>query len=135
MDSLFGIGLPELVTILILAGLVMGPQRIRQVARTLGQWTAVFQRYTRQFMRQLNKELDDMDSEDFRAMRDELQQLRRQVNSMQDDFKAEAHQFAQQPRELSREMQNIVDPRLAKGTSTDEPALPKLADAPDDPEV
>lgn len=132
MDSLFGIGLPELVTILILAGLVMGPQRIRQVARSLGQWTALFQRYTRQFMRQLNKELDDMDSEDLRAMRDELQQLRHQVNSMRDDFKGEAHQFAQQPRELTREIQNIVDPRL---TSTDEPALPKLADTPDDPEV
>ncbi|MCL4870910.1 MAG: twin-arginine translocase TatA/TatE family subunit [Anaerolineae bacterium] len=135
MNSLFGIGLPELVTILILAGLVMGPQRIRQVARTLGQWTAVFQRYTRQFMGQLNKELDSMDSEDLRAMRDEIQQLRRQVGSLQDDFKVDTRKLAQQPRQLTQEIGQILDPRLAGSSSTPPSPLPTLADIPDDPEV
>lgn len=143
MDSFFGIGLPELIAILILAGLVLGPQRIREVARTLGKWTAIVQQYARQFTRQLNAELDAMDVEDLRAMRDELHQLRRQVTSLQDDLKAEARHLAQGTRQIAQDLENSLDPRLAANgnaaanPSSDPPlpALPKPLEVTDDPEV
>ncbi|MCP5098981.1 MAG: twin-arginine translocase subunit TatB, partial [Chloroflexi bacterium] len=61
MDSFFGIGFPELVTILILAGIVMGPARIGRVARWLGRTTAQLQTISRGFMRQLSAELESVD--------------------------------------------------------------------------
>ncbi|MBP7999990.1 MAG: hypothetical protein KA314_09815 [Chloroflexi bacterium] len=139
MDSLFGIGLPEILTILILAGLVMGPHRIRLVARTLGKWTVTLQRYARQFTRQLNAELDAMDVGDLREMRDEILQLRRQVTSLQDDLKTEARHFAQGTRQISQEVENTLDPRRvasnAAATPTDVPSLPNAVNVGDDPEV
>ena len=58
MDSFFGIGAPELVLILIIASMVMGPKRIGQTARWLGRTTAQLQNISRSFIRQLNAELD-----------------------------------------------------------------------------
>jgi Sec-independent protein translocase protein TatA len=139
MDSFFGIGLPELIAILILAGLVLGPQRIREVARVVGKWTTVVQRYARQFTRQLNAELDAADMEDFRAMRDELQQLRRQVTTLQDDLKTEARHFAQGTRQIARDVENSLDPRLANGDAAAAPpappSLPNPLEVSDDPEA
>ena len=139
MDSFFGIGLPELIAILILAGLVLGPQRIREAARTLGKWTAVVQRYARQFTRQLNAELDAADMEDLRAMRDELQQLRRQVTSLQDDLKTEARHFAQGTRQIARDVEQSLDPRVTNGDAAavppSPPSLPKPLEVSDDPDV
>lgn len=133
MDSFFGIGLPELIAILILAGLVMGPQRIRQVARTLGQWTAVLQRYARQFTRQLNSELDAMDMGDLRDMRDEILQLRRQVTSLQDDLRTEGRKFAQGTRDVVQETRNVIDPRQALNAEAEVKPLPKPLDIDEDP--
>ena len=80
MDSIFGVGLPELILVAVLAGMVMGPERIVRVARTLGLMTARLQGVSRAFLRQLSAELDSTDSDgQLRDTLDELQQLRRQV--------------------------------------------------------
>jgi Sec-independent protein translocase protein TatA len=89
MDSIFGIGLPELLVILLLAGMVMGPHRIRQVARTLGRVTAQLQSVSREFARQLNAELDSIDGgdikgamQDMRTLQDEVAALRRELSNV-----------------------------------------------------
>jgi sec-independent protein translocase protein TatB len=94
MDSFFGIGFAELVVILVLAGLVMGPHRIRQVARTLGRWTGELQKISREFARQLNNELDSLDDggemkatvQEMREMRKELLSLRQELNQVPKAF-------------------------------------------------
>ena len=82
MDSFFGIGFPELVFILVLAGLVMGPQRIRQVARTLGRLIGQMQSVSRQFTRQLNAELDALDSPEFKGAMEDMKALREEVDEL-----------------------------------------------------
>ncbi|MFN2223211.1 MAG: twin-arginine translocase TatA/TatE family subunit, partial [Candidatus Promineifilaceae bacterium] len=79
MDSIFGIGVPELVIILLLAGLVMGPQRIRQIAYTLGRITAQLQKVSREFTRQLNAELDSLEDGSIRDTMDDVKQLQKEV--------------------------------------------------------
>ena len=99
MDSFFGIGAPELILILFLAGIVMGPQRIRQVAYWLGKTTAQLQAIARGFSRQLNAELDAVDgSGELRDTMKEMQDLRRQMA----DLRREVTSIASVPFEESR---------------------------------
>jgi Tat protein translocase TatB subunit len=43
---MFGIGVPELLVILVVALIVLGPKRLPEVARTLGKGLAEFRRAT-----------------------------------------------------------------------------------------
>ena len=43
---MFGIGLPELLVILVVALIVLGPKRIPEVARSIGRGLAEFRRAT-----------------------------------------------------------------------------------------
>lgn len=89
MDSLFGIGAPELLVILLLASIVMGPQRIRQVAFWLGKVTAQMQVIARGFSRQLNAELEAADSNgELRQTMTEVQDLRRQLADLKREIGA-----------------------------------------------
>ncbi len=100
--ELFGIGFPELVTILIIAGLVMGPQRIAQFARQLGKWTAQLQNISRGFMRQLNSELDAGEMADLKDAMSEIQDLRQQLTDLRGEMTAVAA-------ETSKEMQQVAE--------------------------
>ncbi len=89
MDSIFGIGLPELIFILLIAGIVMGPQRIRQTARWLGVMVVKLQRISRDFTRQLNAELDAADAGgDLRSTVDEVRQLKQQLAELKQEIRA-----------------------------------------------
>lgn len=86
MDSFFGIGLPEFVLILVIAGMVMGPERIVRMARSLGVVTARLQNISRSFLRQLSAELDSVDDTGaLRSTAEELKQLKQQVADLRDE--------------------------------------------------
>ena len=154
MDSFFGIGAPELVVILFLAGIVMGPKRIQQVAFWLGKVTAQLQAISRGFTRQLNAELSAVD--DGGEMKDawgEVQDLRKQLA----DLKREITSVATQPmvdgqkaiHEAKRAVDNTIRPphlnheNFISKTATEpkdssqngeSTALPNIVEVSDDPE-
>ena len=144
MDSFFGIGLPELILILLLAGMVMGPQRIREVARKLGRITAQLQRISREFARQLNAELDTLDGQEvtdslseLRQLQDELQALRRELGQAPQSIVDETkNAIAEGQKALSSDTEPEDKSQEANDASdTDQKtALPNLLDIPDDPD-
>ncbi len=158
MDSFFGIGLPELILILIVAGIVMGPERIGQTARWLGRTTAQLQKISRGFVRQLNQELDN--SGDGKALREtmqELQQLRRELTDLRGEVTQTTRGATQVARQAFKDVENSIQPPTLtppkpiaapaatrdkngaeqneqRGNDTAVPPLPGLIDIPDDPE-
>lgn len=129
MDSFFGIGFPELVLILLLAGLVLGPQRIREVSRMLGKWIAQLQKMTREFSRQLNSELDQMDRAEIKGALDDMRALQKQVNDLKQQVRQASTNFISENKEggaPAGDNHAILSPNNGR--------LPKVVKVDDDPE-
>lgn len=157
MDSFFGIGAPELILILLLAGIVMGPERIGKIARWLGRTTAQLQAISRQFMRQLNAELAAADQgEELKGAMDDIKALQRQVKQLRDELKTTAvkpieegkaavNESRQAIDNTAKTLQNplstadkrqkpVVENRIAPPMPDPKQPLPNLVNVPDDPE-
>lgn len=110
MDNIFGIGLPEFILILVIAGMVMGPERIARTARSLGLLTARLQTISRSFFRQLNAELDSVDEDgQLKNTVEELNQLRRQVADLRNEVFSLATGTAAEGKQAVREIRNEVE--------------------------
>lgn len=55
---MFGIGGTELLVILVIALVVLGPKSVPQIARTLGKAMGEFRRVSTEFQRTLNTEIE-----------------------------------------------------------------------------
>lgn len=53
---MFGIGMPEMVIIMVIALIVMGPQKLPELARSLGKGLAEFKRASNDFRRSMDEE-------------------------------------------------------------------------------
>lgn len=106
MDSLFGIGFPELVFILIISTLVLGPERMRDVARTLGRYIVKMRAVASQLADQFNAELDALDAPEIREavaevkkLREDSHNLRQEITNMQRELADERETLRQTVRE------------------------------------
>ena len=147
MDSFFGIGAPELIVILLLAGIVLGPQRVRQIALWMGKTTAYFQSISREFARQLSAELDAVDQGgEMKEALQEVQDLRREVTELRQELTDDTVKAVQSGKDAIAESEDMVrnsiaPPSLLADTAdTDEDAddssdeLPNPLQVEDDPE-
>ena len=128
MDSFFGIGAPELVVILFLAGIVLGPKRIRQVAFWLGKVTAQLQAVSRGFTRQLNAELSAIDDDgQMNEAWGEVQDLRNQLAELKREITAVAVEPMAEGRKAVHDAQKAMDHsiRPPQPSSTKPPAATK----------
>lgn len=141
MDSLFGIGPLELFVVLIIAGIVMGPERIAQTARWLGKLTAQLQGISRGFALQLRNELDTIDSQgDIREAWQAVNDLQREVSDLRKQVLGVGQDTQKVIAESKAAVQNSIRPPQFDAPTADPPppnghsSLPQPLQIPDDNE-
>ncbi len=80
--SLFGVGAGEAALVLVLAMIVVGPQRFPEIARQGGRWYRLARQYTNEVMKDVRAAVDDIEQE-IKTETDDLQSL----GSVTDDLR------------------------------------------------
>src|SRR5689334_1398330 len=99
---MFDIGFSELVIISLIALVVIGPQRLPRVARTLGHLAGRLQRYVADVKADINREVE---MEDLKKMRDSVQEaatsfessVQSEMNKTESELNAAASSAAGEP--------------------------------------
>ena len=99
--EIFGIGPAELILILIVAFIVLGPERLPAVARALGKWAYQLRKMSSEFTRQLGPEMDGT-LRDIQSARDDIRGLSNQITT---PLRTEMHNAAQEIKAIQTDVQ------------------------------
>ena len=99
--SLFGVGAGEAALVLVLALIVVGPQRFPEIARQGGRWYRLARQYSNEVMKDVRSAVDELETEiksetdDLQSMTsigEDLRAIRDDVDSVGSESAADAKQ-------------------------------------------
>jgi sec-independent protein translocase protein TatB len=72
---MFGMGMPEIILILVVALIVLGPKKLPEIAKSLGRGIAEFKKATQEFKENLDVDNDLKEARDtIREVKDDLEE-------------------------------------------------------------
>ncbi len=107
--NFLGIGLPEIVLILIIAIIVVGPQRIPEVAVQVARAIRYLRGYATDVTAQMRAELDELTKE-YEEVRKELEEFRRVVNKDVSSVSSDVATLTTEVDRSLKESQPIIEP-------------------------
>ena len=141
---MFGMGMQEILLILVIGVLIIGPEQLPQVARTIGKLVAHFKRTTNELRHAMSDELEKHEElEEFRKFSNE-------VNSGMNDIGATARGYIEKEvereeavlKELEQEVRadpdadtDMNDSTQAGNASAGKEEFPTMLDEPAEPEA
>ncbi len=102
---MFDIGFSELLVIGIIALVVIGPERLPRVARTIGHLAGRLQRYVADVKSDINREIE---LDELRKMRDSMQQA---ASELQTSVQTEIHKTQT---DLNKTVEDVVKDKPAE---------------------
>lgn len=117
---MFDVGFSEIIVIAVVALIVIGPERLPKVARTLGHLFGRMQRYVNDVKADISREM-------------QLDELRKLQSSMQDAARSIEQSVSREISATESELQKIAD---VSSPQTAQPSAEPLPDAsPNPPEI
>jgi sec-independent protein translocase protein TatB len=116
---MFDIGFSEMLVIGIVALVVIGPERLPKVARTLGHLFGRLQRYVTQVKTDINREMEAA----------ELGNVKREFETAARAFQSDVESKAAEVEREVREAQGAIERELAQKAAETEAAAGTVADA------
>ena len=105
---MFDVAFSELLVIAVVALLVIGPERLPKVARTLGALTGRMQRYVAQVKEEVNREVR------FQELQQLQQEIQETASKTQSSIQQQVDQFSQDLPDLSNESQDLTQSKPEK---------------------
>ena len=78
---MFDVGFSEVVIIAIIALVILGPERLPKVARTLGFWVGKARRMVADVKSDIDREMRESELADLRKLGDEISEVKNEVQS------------------------------------------------------
>src|SRR3990172_3199098 len=104
---MFGIGMNELLLIIVIALIVVGPKRMPEVARTMGRALAKFKRATNEWRDTVHQEMGGQEGyKEFQEFRSSIQQ---EVQNLQQAARRYVVEHAEPERELVQGIRRDID--------------------------
>lgn len=112
---MFDVGFSEIVVIMLVALVVLGPERLPVVARTMGRWWGTLQRYVNRIKADVaaNMELE------------ELRQLERKIKAEADALERSAQQASSDISERMRQLERELEKPAQESAEAAPPAAPQ----------
>ncbi len=117
---MFGVDFSELIVILAVTLIVVGPERLPKVARTFGHLWGRLQRYVHTVKTDISRE---MAAEEFRQMQQKIQQ---EATSLEREANLSARNLGEQMQPLDGAARDAAASRLAQPDPTAEQKNPEI---------
>lgn len=104
--NVFGIGLPEMALILVLALLVFGPKKLPEIGRSMGKAIKGFQDASREFEEEFKREAEQVQKSVSEPMKASLEEPEPKALSPQEAKQTVAEPEAEQPVEEGSAAEN-----------------------------
>jgi sec-independent protein translocase protein TatB len=117
---MFDIGFSELLVIGVVALIVIGPERLPRVARTVGVLAGRLQRYVADVKADINREIE---LEELRKMRDSMQQAASEFqSSVQSEVSKTEAELNQTAADLNKAVEDVAKDKPVEDAAKDKPA-------------
>jgi sec-independent protein translocase protein TatB len=109
---MFDVGFSEIVVIMLVALVVLGPERLPKVARTMGRWWSTLQRYVNRIKMDVTTSME----------LEELRELERKIKAEADALERTVQQASNNLNQEARKLEKEIEPPTPVSANPTPPA-------------
>jgi sec-independent protein translocase protein TatB len=113
---MFGVDFSEILVIMVVALIVIGPERLPKVARTMGEWWGRLQRYINRIKADVTTSME----------LDELRQLERKIKAEADALERTVQQASSNINQEAHKLEKEIEAPIPGSSNPTPPAEPPL---------